>query len=115
MKALSPAVIAEIERLGGIATPKATLETIVWPEGVTYRTTADHRDDRDVWWARFDVRQEIEGFLAFGTSHGGKVLVCVSKDESADPVVWLLDREKSPTPNALRDRTCRRPRRMRLH
>lgn len=93
---LSPAVLAEIERLGGVAIADATIFDVAWPKGVTYRTAADDRADREVLWAELGGRRDAgKDHVAFATSNNGKVLICISRtDTSADPMVFLVP-EKS--------------------
>lgn len=105
MSALSDAVVAEIVRLGARVPPDATLldGTIEWPKGVTYRTSADDRDDREVWWAEFGFPRPIDAtFVAFGTSQAGKTFVCIARDDDrpSDPIVYILREDgASPAPS----------------
>ena len=86
------AVRSEIERLGGVAPANATIFDVAWPKGVTYRTVADDRADRDVLWAALGIRRGVgNDHTAFGTSNNGKVMICVANDDApGDPMVWLL-------------------------
>jgi hypothetical protein len=99
VNAFSAAVVAEVERLGG----HVAGGEIEWPKGVTYRTSADDRADREVWWAEFGGARPIGArFMAFGTSHGGKVVVCTAKDDDrpSDPIVHTLhEGETAPSPS----------------
>jgi len=98
---LSPTVLAEIERLGGVATRDATIFDVAWPKGVTYRTTCDDRADREVLWAELGGRRDAgQDHTAFGTSNNGKVLICISKtDTSADPMVFLAPEKSAIVPS----------------
>ena len=100
---LSSAVLSEIERLTGssaqgFAAPNATIFDVTWPKGVTYRTVADDRADREVLCAELGIRREVgKDHVAFGTSHNGKVMICVATaDPPSDPMVWLAPEKSAP-------------------
>ena len=116
---LSAFVALEIERLGArftrSVTPRAqTIRghvvpaemsvlldgSIEWPKGVTYRTVADNKADREVWWAELNVYASLDRyacaadrpFACFGTSHQGNVFLCVALDDARpnDPMLYVL-------------------------